>query len=132
MEKVKISEQLAAFRERVPGCFVVVFADLSTGMVLASSSAEKMPQEKLDALCMDACDALKGVQTAAVAEAVFDKEMPAPDVAVQTAGETIKCFVRPPEHVEEALCFTLVGAGVSKEVIEDASAAIRRFSSETT
>lgn len=132
MEHVKISEELSAFRERVPGCSVVLFADLSTGMVLASNSAEKMTQEKLDALCMDACETLSNVQAVAVAEAAFDREMPEPDVAFRADGRLIQCFVRLPGEVEEALCIALAEAAVPEELVDEASGTLRRILSETT
>jgi hypothetical protein len=132
VEHVKISEELYAFRERIPGCSVVLFADLSTGMVLASNSAEKIPQEKLDALCLDACDALKSVEAAAVAEVAFGCQGAEPDVAFRTDGRLVKCFVRLPGQVEEALCFIVSGPAVSENSVEEASVAIRRILSETS
>lgn len=48
---MSVAEQLNSFRQSVSGCRVATFADLSSGLVLFSSSETRLPQERLDALC---------------------------------------------------------------------------------
>lgn len=45
-----IADDLTALREDFPGCRVATFADLSSGLVLFTSAAGRLPQERLDAL----------------------------------------------------------------------------------
>lgn len=51
---MRAAEELSSFREAVPGCRVATFADLSSGLVLYTSSHTRLPQERLDALCAKA------------------------------------------------------------------------------
>jgi hypothetical protein len=46
-----IADQLNALRRDFPACRLVTFADLSSGLVLFSSSDQRVPQDDLDALC---------------------------------------------------------------------------------
>lgn len=55
-----VKAALEAMREDVEGCDLVMFADLSTQMVLAAASAGRRPQEELDALCGIARETLDG------------------------------------------------------------------------
>lgn len=105
MNCVTISEELLAFRQRVAGCYVVAFADLSTGMVLASSTSEKVTQEKLDQLCAAGFDALVGPKAACVAQQVGASASAGPHMAVVATDLGVECFVRSCHPAQEALCF---------------------------
>jgi hypothetical protein len=45
-----IADQLTALRRDFPACRVATFADLSSGLVLFTSAASRVPQDRLDAL----------------------------------------------------------------------------------
>jgi hypothetical protein len=45
-----IADQLTALRRDFPACRVATFADLSSGLVLFTSAASRLPQDRLDAL----------------------------------------------------------------------------------
>lgn len=105
MNCVTIREELLAFRQRVDGCHVVAFADLSTGMVLASSTSEKVTQEKLDALCAAGFDALVGPKAICIVQHVGTSANTGPKVAAVATDAGIECFVRTCHPAQEALCF---------------------------
>lgn len=111
-----ISDELLAFRQRVDGCLVVAFADLSTGMVLASSTSEKVTQEKLDALCVAGIDALAGPKAAEIAKKLGSIAAQAPLAAVTATHAEIECFVRSSHPADEALCFR-VTKGVNLDAL---------------
>ena len=46
-----IQDNLDEFRDDFPECTIVGLGDISSGLVLCSSSAQKFPQEKFDSLC---------------------------------------------------------------------------------
>lgn len=128
---VKISEELAAFRDRVPGCQVVLFADFSTGMVLASSTAEKTTQEKLDALCMQGRAALNDPLALSLAAICDDTDGTAADFAMCADDLSVSCYLRAPAPAQEALCFSIDAPTLSDQVFEDASSLLRRISMES-
>jgi hypothetical protein len=49
--RMGIADQLTAMRRDFPACRVATFADLSSGLVLFTSTSRRLPQERLDALC---------------------------------------------------------------------------------
>jgi hypothetical protein len=130
VKKVTMSEELAAFRDRMPGCSIVAFADLSTGMVLASDTAQKITQEKLDALCADAHAALIGAQRVSLARAFEPHSPQTPDVAVTATRAAKLCFVRAPAASEEALCIVLSPQVAVMPVIEAAKSLLQRTVAE--
>ena len=101
---MSIRDQLDQFRSQLPACNVVAYADLSTGMILCSSTRAKVPQEQLDLLCQTATDLLTGDMALQVAAAVTN----GPDQIMQTAlvfdGPNVEMFLRLSSHPTEALC----------------------------
>lgn len=98
-----VRDRLDDLRSGFPGCSIVAFADLSTGMVFAASTREKTTQEKLDALCAKARSALSGPISARLADQVFqDGDAPSQAVIFDTAS--MVCFLRSDTAANEALC----------------------------
>lgn len=124
---VTMSEELAAFRNRMPGCSVVTFADLSTGMVLASSTAQKTAQERLDALCEAARDALTGEISKQIAQHFAADATEAPHVAVQADAERITCFVRAAFPAQEALCCIVSARTPVDVLVKEAQSVLERW-----
>jgi hypothetical protein len=60
-----IADDLTALRRDFSGCRVATFVDLSSGVVLFTSAAERLPQERLDAVLDRAADLLEGPAGAA-------------------------------------------------------------------
>ena len=115
-----IHSRLDDLRTRYSGCTVAAFADLSTGMVLASSTMRPTGQETLDALCRVALrlfapgmpDGLKGADASDAGGA--------PWYAITGFRGSLACFVKSPVLAEEAIC--LVGEDPA-EIMELAVAA---------
>lgn len=76
-------------------------------MVLASSTAEKMTQEKLDALCQVGHDALAGGSTEGLHQLLGGPRLEGPEIAVVATKTTVECFMRAQLPAHEALCFIL-------------------------
>ena len=60
-----IADDLSALRRDFRGCRVATFADLSSGVVLFTNAAERLPQERLDAVLDRAAGLLEGPAGAA-------------------------------------------------------------------
>jgi hypothetical protein len=58
--RMGIADDLTALRRDFPGCRVVTFADLSSGLVLFTSAEARLPQERLDAFFRRAASLLNG------------------------------------------------------------------------
>ncbi|MBW4710086.1 hypothetical protein KX928_20060 [Roseobacter sp. YSTF-M11] len=100
---MSVKDRLDGFRTRFAGCKAVAFADLSTGMVLSSSTREKTTQEHLDALCQKATVSLNGDDATRVA-AAFSTSRCMPQTAVLFDRTQQYCFVRSAHDNKEALC----------------------------
>lgn len=130
MNSVTTGEELAALRHRYPGCFVVVFADLSTGMVLAASTLEKTAQEKLDALGRAAHRCLLGQGASAVAQVLGVGARNRPAMALQAGADEVRCFLRAPAPAVEALCLVLTPEVDLERLLPDATEALLRLTLE--
>ena len=125
-----IHEELADFRSGHPGCHAVVFADLSTGMVLAHSTENKTTQEKLDALCDTARKCLNAPFGEALAGAMDADPQGKPQLAWHRDAEGLYCLIRAVHPAAEALC-CLVKKDVSIERLSyDARAVLDRIVTE--
>lgn len=57
---MNIVERLDCVRQEFPECQIVAYADLSTNMILSTSTAMELRQEYVDSLCDSAVDVLGG------------------------------------------------------------------------
>jgi hypothetical protein len=131
VKPVTISEELLAFRQRVPGCHVIAFADLSTGMVLASCTSEQVTQEKLDALCNSGFDTLFGVNNTGLLQQSQGGSGEAPKAAVVATEAEIQCFVCALHPAQEALCFVISEHLLLDELFEEARSLLHRLVGES-
>ncbi len=99
---MNISESLTALRHKFSDCMTVAFADISTGMVLSSSSQDHLNQEHLDALCATATDMLSG-DTARRISTVFDDASDVQQAIIFEATE-IGIFLKSAHGSSDALC----------------------------
>lgn len=104
MRNMAVRDGLDHLRTRFPGCSVVAFADLSTGMVFVASTRDKIAQERLDALCISAGDHLCGAVASSLAGGVFAAQ-DGPMQALSFDNCSVMGFVRSPIAPQEALCF---------------------------
>ncbi|MEM9970415.1 MAG: hypothetical protein AAF762_04890 [Pseudomonadota bacterium] len=108
-----VSKALDDMRSEVAGCDLVAFADLSSQMVLCTSSATKRAQEEIDALTGAASLTLEG----AVADGAGALTGGAPATAVTMTQADLHVFLRNPAAANEALiCVCAPDADVSKIV----------------
>jgi hypothetical protein len=94
-----IADQLNALRADFPACRVATFADLSSGLVLFTSAASRMPQDRLDALSGRARALLAGRAAAAGADLLGGPV----DIAVASDGGALVVLVRSPAEPDEAM-----------------------------
>lgn len=96
-----IKAELDGMRADVPGCVLVAFTDLTSQLVLSSSSATKPVQEEMNALSQAAHLALEGAY-ADGATAGRQEETSAQAAVLMTGSET-RVFLRSPGNPAEAL-----------------------------
>ncbi len=94
-----VSEQLNAIRRDIPTCRMAAFADLSASLVLDSSAEQRLPQERLDALCARA-RSLLGPDISGNAEGVIGGPVAR---AVTSFSEGLLVMVRSASDPNEAL-----------------------------
>lgn len=104
---------LEEMRSEVAGCDLIAFADLSSQMVLCTSSATKRAQEEIDALTGVASVTLKGA-LAEGAQALTGDE---PATAVTMTRNDVHVYMRNPAAANEALiCVCAPDADIGKVV----------------
>ena len=96
-----IQRALDDLRQRHPRCLTVAFVDLSSGLVLCHSEAEKTPQERLDALCRAAQAALTGSPLEAPTAA--DRPGTA-RLALEAEPAATRLYLRSASDPSDALC----------------------------
>jgi hypothetical protein len=94
-----IADQLNALRADFPACRVATFADLSSGLVLFTSAASRMPQDRLDALSGRARALLSGPAAEAGAHLLGAAVVH----AVASDADGIVVLVRSPVEPDEAM-----------------------------
>jgi len=106
-----VTKALDTLRAEAPGCALVAFTDLSTGLVLSSSAAGAVGQEELDVLALAAQDVLLGT-VGEGAQALFagGTEMP-PGTGITLTRKEARVYLRSPAGGFEALaCLCAPGA----------------------
>lgn len=101
---MSIADAMDALRSDVPGCSMVVYADLSSRLVLGTSTTGTAGQEELDALAKAAQLALNGA-VAESASAVWEERNPgaAAETAMLLTGAEARVFLRSPGESPETL-----------------------------
>ena len=101
---MSVNEELDAFRAGVSGCDVAALVDLSTSMVLSTSTSLRLPQEELDALAATAKDVLTGPMSEA-ALGVDGADAPeATEGLLATASDTRTFFSAGSGRHEALIC----------------------------
>lgn len=101
-----VAAELDRLRQDVPGCDIVVLADLSTDMVLASSADLPPSQESLDKLTAIASATLIG-PVGEGAAILLEGDPEFPEVAVVSDGDRLSAFVTAGGDRHEALLFSV-------------------------
>jgi hypothetical protein len=109
-----VSEILDKLREGLSGCDLVAYADLSSGMVLCTSSAVKRPQEDIDALSVVATAVLKSPLTEGAAPLLSEGDT---DLAIAASAADLRVYLRATPPSEEILmCVCAPDADVASAV----------------
>ncbi len=101
---MSIAGWLDSLRRDFPVCKLAAFADLSAGMVLASSADAPVPQERLDRLCATAAELLAGDSARRIAAVCAQPLDQWPAHAMAIDGEEIGLFLRSDHEASDALC----------------------------
>ena len=94
-----IADDLTALRREFPGCRVATFADLTSGLVLFTSTEARLPQERIDALLARAAHLLTGPAGAA-GTALLGAPV---DQAVAPEGDGLVVTLRSPAEPDEVV-----------------------------
>ncbi len=99
-----ILDQLTTLRTHTPGCTLVAFSDLSSGVVLCASSAVKQRQERLDSICAVAAELLDGEAARIASDVLASDESSTIDEAVTLNAANSRIFIRSGQEKNDALC----------------------------
>jgi hypothetical protein len=109
-----VTEILDKLRVDLSGCDLVAYADLSSGMVLCTSSAVKRPQEDIDALSIVASAVMKGPLVEGAASLLADGT---PELAIAASASDLRVYLRAAPTSEEILmCVCAPDADVANAV----------------
>ncbi|MBM7067981.1 hypothetical protein [Actibacterium sp. 188UL27-1] len=98
-EQVTVSDELDSLRSAFPDCQTVAFADLSSRMILKTSSAQKTPQELMDRLCEEAVSIFGDIGSNLSLSDDTDAAQ-----AVVFTSTSLKIFLRGAQEPADILC----------------------------
>ena len=101
---MSILDHLITFQSDFRTCETIAYADLSSKMVLCSTSLVKMRQEQLDALCASAVDFLEPAGAQGSPVGLLSAPKASIENAVVVSGNSFHIFVRSPIDNDEAIC----------------------------
>lgn len=101
---MSIADGLKSLQTDFEACQIAAYADLSTKMVLSSSSDSPVPQEQLDQLCAKAATVMNGVSGQAVAAMLSSSQEARIDEVVSLHGADTYFMVRSATDPDEAIC----------------------------
>ena len=100
---MSVTDALDAMRAEVPGCSMVLYADLKSGLVLSASSLGNPGQEALDAQSGAAQLALDGLLAEGARAVWAETGEAAPEMTWLLTGSDARLFLRSPGAAPEAL-----------------------------
>lgn len=121
---------LDRLRREFPACRLAAFADLSTGMVLSTSTDMPVAQERLDRLCATAVELLDGESAARVSRATGKQNAGWLSHAMTIDGGEIGVFVRSGKEPRDALCCLCDAAGDLDALIAAAGQCLESVSAD--
>ena len=105
---MNIQSHLDELRDDISGCVLTAFGDLSSDLILRSSSTGTMPRERLDQLCETAAWSFDVVEAMEQSDGPRVKETE--QTVVYFNSKTAKVFARNTAEPHDVTC-TLVNAG---------------------
>ena len=124
-----ITAELDAMRADVQGCALVAYTDLTSQLVLCTSSASKPAQEETNALSKAAQLALDG-SYAESAGSVWGSTAPA-EVSVLMTGADARLFLRSPSNPSEALMCVCAPDIDLESAVTQARATLQRIAEQS-
>lgn len=124
-----VNEELETLRADRPGCDLVGYADLGSGMVLTSVGRNSRPRELMDALAAEAVALLDGASLPGLVD-LLSPDADRLDEAVVMAPDRAHVFVRSPVEPGEAIVVVCTPATPLDALISDARGLLRRFGTE--
>lgn len=100
---MSIARTLDSLRQAFPECRTVAYADISTSMILSTSSDDALRQEHLDALCETAVDMLDGTGAPPLADLLGKGDGGVFQVIVMDPAE-VGIFLKSTTTPTDALC----------------------------
>jgi len=101
---MNVASKLKDLRETLPECTLAALGDLSSRIMLCASTAEKMPQDRLDALCITASTFLQGPTARQTAVLLGDGEESVLNEAIVLTPVATHYFLRSESDVSDVLC----------------------------
>ncbi|MBV1867955.1 MAG: hypothetical protein KUG69_08635 [Marinosulfonomonas sp.] len=96
-------DQMDELRQGFPGCRAVALADMSSGIVLCVSSANKHPQEQLDALCATANEFFNGAPAGKMFGVLENDKKSNPEQGMTITPSETCVYLRSPADLMETL-----------------------------
>lgn len=116
---MNVQSHLDDLREGTPGCTLTAFGDLSSSLILRSSSHEALQRETLDKLCESAhwsFDVLEHIHAASASSGTEAQQV------VLFSHKEATIFVRSLQEINDMICAT-VGPGQPLQTALNATAA---------
>lgn len=101
---MNLAEKLDCVRQEFPECRMVAYADISTNMILSTSSAMELRQEHLDSLCDIAVDMLCGQSSSHLRGALGGSSDADVFQVIIIEPTEVNVFLRSTTSPMEALC----------------------------
>lgn len=118
---MKIQSHLDELRDKVSGCDLTAFGDLSSGVILRSSSPAPVTRDKLDQLCQAAKQCFE------LSECIGHSDEPQAEASVQSvmsfSAQDSKIFARDAREPNDVTC-TVIKAGHGLEAALENTVAI--------
>ena len=124
-----VNEELEALRSARPGCDLVGYADLGSGMVLTSVGRTSRPREVMDALAAEAVAMLDGGSLPELLR-LLGPGAERLDEAVTMSPDRAHVFVRSPSEASEAIVAVCTPSTPLDPLIAEARALLARFGAE--
>jgi hypothetical protein len=126
---MNILDRLTELRTSTKGCVLVALADLSSGIILCSSSAIKQPQERLDSISSNAVRLLNS-DTARVASTILGLESQNNiDEVIALNPSHTQMFIRSRNELSDVLCCICSTEVDAQSFIDSARTVLEQISS---
>lgn len=117
-----VTRQLDGLRDRLPGCVLAAYGDVSAQLVLRSSADAPWPQEKLDDLCKS------GARQFALADRLAPhRDTDQPRTAVVATRKDVRVYVGGGQASSDLLCCVCSAGTATDPVVEAVQALMAEF-----